>query len=266
MTVKSATDPKLAELLVFTKHTLLTSFQNTMTVFARTKDHTLAPSIGIVRITSAIIHLAIPALMYQVMYNGLGSEFLSKYTTVEPLSAERKQLYLFLDIFYAVRWAIGMLTMLGEVTFSSAMLVAAFHILVHELPYIVFSMGFYGAPIDLTVRDYVAAALMVIAGVLQHGSELQRWAYKRDPKNRGKLHSGGLFSLARGFNHTGHILRDVASLMFAPNPVLLIYLVLEYDLLFQIIPATIAHMKIKYGEQYTKYERQTPALFIPGIW
>jgi steroid 5-alpha reductase family enzyme len=126
-------------------------------------------------------------------------------------------------------------------------------------------MGFWQAPYDLMMRDYVAASLMVLAGILQHGLEAQRWWFKRLPENKGMLHTGGLFRLARGINHTGHILRDFGSCLFAPNPFFFIYVVTCYALVVRIVPATVEHMRKKYGEAYEKYEKTTPALFIPGV-
>lgn len=65
---------------------------------------------------------------HQVLYNGLGIELLSKYTTVAPLSDERKALYLFLSSFYGVRWAFGMLTMMGEVPMDIGVFVGLSHL------------------------------------------------------------------------------------------------------------------------------------------
>lgn len=238
-----------------------------MTVFTRRSEFKMAPGLDFPRVVGALLHLIIiPFLNYQVMYNDLGAGLLSSWTSVNPLSDDRKALYMFLCAFYAVRWAVGMIVMMGSVDLRTAVVVAVIHIFLHELPYVVFSMGFWGATTDLTARDYVAAGLMVLAGVLQHGSELQRWFFKRDPGNRGRIHTSGLFALARGINHTGHILRDLASCLFAPNPVLLLYLLGAYDLVFRIVPETVDHMRKKYGEAYEKYEKATPALFIPGVY
>jgi hypothetical protein len=75
----------------------------TETVFQRKLDHTGVPGIEFPRVISAALHLAIPLVTYQVMYEGLGTEGLSRLTTVVPLSPERKgALYFFLNIFYSV--------------------------------------------------------------------------------------------------------------------------------------------------------------------
>jgi steroid 5-alpha reductase family enzyme len=236
------------------------------TVFLRNSKHVAPPGFEIQRVLSALIHLAIPLFTYQIMYNDLGTELLSKVTTVTELSPERKSLYLFLNVFYAIRWASGMLTMNTQVSLGVGLFVAITHLLLHETSFIIFSMGFYGAPYDLTIRDYIAVGLMVLAGILQHGSEAQRWMFKLDPNNKGKLHTSGLFGMARGINHTGHILRDFGSCLLAPSPFLVLYLIADYDLAFSVFPATVKHTKNKYGKQYDAYAKQTPRLFIPGVY
>mmetsp|Transcript_28473 Transcript_28473/g.32752 ORF Transcript_28473/g.32752 Transcript_28473/m.32752 type:complete len:138 (+) Transcript_28473:261-674(+) len=136
----------------------------------------------------------------------------------------------------------GMLTMMSQVTHSSGVFVAFKHFLADEMGYILFG----SRPGALTSRDYLAAALMILAGIFQHVSELQRWWFKRDSKNVGKLHTLGLFAYARGINHTGHILRDVGHMLLAPNPYLmLLFVCADYDLAFKIVPETIEHMRKK---------------------
>lgn len=161
-----------------------------------------------------------------------------------------------------------------------AVIVSVIHLLFHEGAYVLLSMLDFGSssPLTfyglwnvskdepLTTKDHVAAGLCVLAGVLQHGSELQRYLFKKSPKNAGKIHTEGLFSLARGINHTGHVLRDFASCLFAPTPFVLLYLGADYDLLCRVFPETVEHMRSKYGKVYINYEKKVPWKFIPGVW
>jgi steroid 5-alpha reductase family enzyme len=111
-----------------------------------------------------------------------------------------------------------MLTMMSQVALPSGIVVVFKHFLADEMGYILGGSR-SGA---LTLRDYLAAALVIVAGIFQHFSELQRWWFKRGSKNVGKLHSSGLFAYARGINHTGHILRDIAHMLWAPNRYLML--------------------------------------------
>lgn len=226
------------------------------------------PKVDLPRAISALLHLFIPFVIYNIMYKDFGRERLSKYAPeVYELSDDRKQLYMILDVYYSIRWAMGMTIMMSRVTLPLGVVVAAKHLLVDEMGYVVGSMAFAGArPGPLTTRDYLAATFMVVAGILQHGAELQRWVFKSDPKNQGRLHTTGLFGYARFINHTGHILRDLSHLCMAPNLFCAsIYLMADFDLACKIMPETVQHMKAKYGEQYEKYSKQTPWLLIPGV-
>ena len=48
-----------------------------------------------------------------------------------------------------------------------------------------------------SVSDYAGLALFLAGAAVETVSELQRKAFKEDPANRGKVFTGGLFSLAR---------------------------------------------------------------------
>ena len=190
------------------------------TFFFRQPEFKGAPKLELARLVAALLHLSIPVLMYQFLWHDFGHDALSRLTPISDLSADRKRLYIILDVYYSVRWAIGMMIMQGDLTMSIGIFVSAKHLLFDECGYIlgsslVHSWGYRSGP--LTTFDYICAGLMFLAGILQHGSELQRWRFKLDPQNKGKIHTGGLFSFARGINHTGHMLRDLAHVMLSPN-------------------------------------------------
>lgn len=52
----------------------------------------------------------------------------------------------------------------------------------------------------------VGATLYVLGMTLELGSEIQRAAFKKDPKNQGKVYEGGLFGLSRHINYFGYTL------------------------------------------------------------
>ena len=130
------------------------------------------PKVDLPRAISALLHLFIPFVIYNIMYKDFGRERLSKYAPeVYELSDDRKQLYMILDVYYSIRWAMGVTIMMSRVTLPLGVAVAAKHLLVDEMGYVVGSMAFAGArPGPLTTRDYLAATFMVVAGILQHGT------------------------------------------------------------------------------------------------
>ncbi|KAG5647329.1 hypothetical protein DXG03_000397 [Asterophora parasitica] len=52
----------------------------------------------------------------------------------------------------------------------------------------------------------VGTVVYVLGTVIEVLSEVQRKRFKDDPRNKGKNYAGGLFSLARHINYTGHLL------------------------------------------------------------
>ena len=60
--------------------------------------------------------------------------------------------------------------------------------------------GFPSSPV------LVGGTLYTVGILIEAFSELQRYRFKRDPDNKGKLYTGGLFSLARHANYGGYTL------------------------------------------------------------
>jgi protein-S-isoprenylcysteine O-methyltransferase Ste14 len=52
----------------------------------------------------------------------------------------------------------------------------------------------------------VGSSLYVLGMALEFGSEIQRHAFKKDPKNKGQVYEGGLFGLSRHINYFGYTL------------------------------------------------------------
>ncbi|KAF9253960.1 hypothetical protein L218DRAFT_1010336 [Marasmius fiardii PR-910] len=68
----------------------------------------------------------------------------------------------------------------------------------------------------LLLQSFLSAARPFTAGiVLEWFSEEQTKAYKDDPKNKGKVYTGGLFGLARHVNYGGYLLWRTGAAMAA---------------------------------------------------
>lgn len=59
---------------------------------------------------------------------------------------------------------------------------------------------------QLPLQTVVGLGMYVLGMVLEWGSEMQRLNFKRDPRNKGKVFTGGLFGLARHINYGGYTL------------------------------------------------------------
>lgn len=100
-----------------------------------------------------------------------------------------------------------------------------------------------------------ALSLQIILGVLlfdlgiatETAAELQRRAFKRDPRNAGKPFSRGLFGLARNINYGGHVLWKMGNALAAGGWVwgLLVGEFYLYDFVTRGVPVLDGYCEMK---------------------
>jgi hypothetical protein len=143
-------------------------------------------------------------------------DLLGKEFSTTAVTGDRIWFYTALSTFYLLRWFVGTFTANGggpTMPGGATIFASTLHlILLQAFPLTIFSVTRGRLPAQLSQWDYLAAFLWVLAGVLQHGSELQRLLFKRQPSNKGQLHTTGLFCNARYINLTGHFLQDCHAL------------------------------------------------------
>lgn len=121
-----------------------------------------------------------------------------------------------------------------------------------------------GAPLGLW--DAVAVGLFLLGAFLNTGSELARDRFKKDPANKGRLYTRGLFALSRHINFFGDILWVAAYAIVAHT--LWAALIPLYTLCFFAFfnaPALDRHLSGRYGAQYDAYALRSKML-IPFVW
>ena len=253
-----------------------------VTVFPRQTQHTRPVFLTGPKIVSAVAHVLIGYWIYWLLQNNAGGELVKNVMVmtgksqeeaasyVTPVTGDRVPYFVLFATLYGLRWGLlgAFTTNAGNsMPWNATVQVVVLHTLLCVLPMTVFATTRGGVPADLTTWDYVALGMSIVAGILQHGSELQRLIFKMDPANKGKLHTTGLFGQARFINHTGHILQDLALAIATRNyPIAIMALGGVNLICFQITPETEAHMHSKYKEKYAKYCQQTPYKFIPYVW
>ncbi|KAF9254554.1 hypothetical protein L218DRAFT_975838 [Marasmius fiardii PR-910] len=122
---------------------------------------------------------------------------------------------------------------------------------------------------DLTSpRLLVGSALFVVGIALEWYSEEQRKAYKDDPRNKGKVYMGGLFSLARHINYGGYTLWRAGAATAAGGWILGSVIGLGFFLFFTrvAIPELDEYCSLKYGLAWAEYKRKVPYKLLPYIW
>lgn len=134
------------------------------------------------------------------------------------------------------------------------------------LYYIGFALFVLPQSAPLGAWDYFATALFVLGCYLNTGSELARDRFKKDPKNKGKLYTEGLFSLSRHINFFGDVLWVSAYAIVAHTiwAALIPLYTLSFFAFFNA-PALDRYLAGRYGEQYVTYKTRTKML-VPFVW
>jgi steroid 5-alpha reductase family enzyme len=73
---------------------------------------------------------------------------------------------------------------------------------------------------ELGAYQYAGAALFSAGILIELGSEVQRTLFKKDPENKGKVYTGGLFALSRHVNYFGYTLWRSGFALASGSPVL----------------------------------------------
>ncbi|KAK6533019.1 hypothetical protein TWF281_007182 [Arthrobotrys megalospora] len=99
-------------------------------------------------------------------------------------------------------------------------------------------------------------------------SEIQRYRFKQDSKNQGKIYTGGLWGVVRNVNYACNV-AFAFGYASAAGGVLYgmaysgIYVM---NFVFNAIPGIEAYMKEKYGSQWEGVERKVKWRLFPGIY
>ncbi|KAF4957077.1 hypothetical protein FSARC_11408 [Fusarium sarcochroum] len=99
-------------------------------------------------------------------------------------------------------------------------------------------------------------------------SELQRTAFKRNPDNKGKPFSGGLFSMARHINYGGYTIWRAAYAFTAGGWAwgLVVGSFFFYDFASRGVPVLDAYMSKRYGVEWVSIKAKVPYRLIPGVY
>lgn len=119
-------------------------------------------------------------------------------------------------------------------------------------------------PIDFI--DIFGITLFAIGSILNTGGEILRNQWKKNPDNKGKIYTEGLFKYSRHINYFGDMLWVTAYAIITRNwfavsiPIFLFCLFAFYN-----APKLDKYLKEKYGKGYDEYANKTKML-IPFIY
>lgn len=120
--------------------------------------------------------------------------------------------------------------------------------------------------VQINTWAIVGAMLFIFGSSIELISELQRSHFKRDSNNKGKLYTGGLFSLVIHPNYSGYILWRTALSIMTGYPWLaaISFIVHFSQFYFHAHPLFQKYMSAKYGQAWKEYAGGRKKIF-PGI-
>lgn len=99
-------------------------------------------------------------------------------------------------------------------------------------------------------------------------AELQRMVFKREPANRGKPYTGGLFGAARHINYTGYTVWRAGYALAAGGWVwgAITGAFFAYDFSQRAVPAIDTYCKQRYADMWEDYKLKTPYKLLPFVY
>ncbi|KAF5370174.1 hypothetical protein D9757_010615 [Collybiopsis confluens] len=119
----------------------------------------------------------------------------------------------------------------------------------------------------LPVQTIVGVVMFIVGMGLEWVSEMQRLKFKKDPKHKGKLYTGGLFGLARHINYGGYTLWRAGFAVAAAGWVwgMVVGGWLVYDFAKRAIPELDAYCGKRYPGQWAQYKNSVRSKLLPFI-
>jgi protein-S-isoprenylcysteine O-methyltransferase Ste14 len=219
------------------------------------------------RLVFSCLRATDPYLQYLLIFGGYGHQILSK-TGIATIPAGPKGIALVaMAAGCAVKQIINMgYIMEAQMPYSSMIVISIFNTVSNSLA--AFSSLIYGPSNELGSLQYVGISLFSVGILTELISELQRKSFKDDPQNKGKLYTGGLFSLARHINYGGYTLWRTGLALTSGNYWLAAFQSIwhMWDFTRRCVPDLTDYCSKRYGEDWKKYERDVPSTLLPYIW
>jgi steroid 5-alpha reductase family enzyme len=118
----------------------------------------------------------------------------------------------------------------------------------------------------VNVWVYIGGIICIAGLSIELISNFQRHYFKLDPKNEGKLFTGGLFSIVIHPNYTGYLLWRSAFPLMTGYPLLAVIAFIFHfsQFYFQAHPPFQRYMHLKYGQAWERYAAERKKI-VPGV-
>ena len=130
------------------------------------------------------------------------------------------------------------------------------------------SFGYLGSVsvVPWRIFDWLGVSLYVLGSYLNTGSEMQRKAWKDKPEKRGRLYTGGLFSLSMHINYFGDVLLFIGFALITTSMwAFILPVVMTAMFVFAHIPTLDRHLSQRYGESFDEWSRGAKK-FVPFVY
>jgi steroid 5-alpha reductase family enzyme len=119
---------------------------------------------------------------------------------------------------------------------------------------------------DVGAVEIIGILLYLSGSYINTHSEYCRHVWKLKEKNKGRLYTEGLFSLAMHINYFGDIVLFTGLAMITHRlSMLVIPLIMELNFVLYIIPSLDRYLEKKYKHEFIDYSKKTKKL-IPMIY
>jgi len=201
---------------------------------------------------------------YNILFQG-GYERLAAYFHWNAVAGDMMR-HIVLFAFNCMVY-IRMLITMGYLLKREIPLEEAFSIpLAFAVYYVGYAMLGYQTTLRLDWIDGIGIALFIVGSFVNTFSELQRDAWKKDPRHKGMLYTEGLFRHSMHINYFGDLLWVIGYAVLSRNPyALLIPILIFCFFAFFNIPKLDQYLAQKYGQQFVEYSGKIKR-FIPYIY
>lgn len=220
------------------------------------------------KLTFWLLHLAlIAAFCWVVLFGGwerIGAWLGRGQELTDPV---RAKILLGCVAIYFLRLSVTFFYLLERRIDWSEVFGVAFLIGFVEIGLLIVGGGaFRSGPAPLGPLDGVAIILFLAGSWLNTWSEVQRKLWKRNPANKGKCYTGGLFHYSMHINYFGDVVLFTGWCLLSGSLwTLAVPLVMAFTFAFVHIPALDSYLASRYGTAFEDYARKTKRL-VPYVW
>jgi protein-S-isoprenylcysteine O-methyltransferase Ste14 len=215
------------------------------------------------KILVIVLEIVILWLSYMILFKGWGDQVLS-WLKIYPTGGNhlRHSLLFTMNILLFLSYLATILVFVRrQITWAEAFNLP----LAFALYYLGFSLLGYNTEQAVNWIDWFGVALVIIGLGMHFLAELQRHIFKKNPQNKGRLMTTGLWSISRHVNYFSDLVWVTGFSLITRNwwSVLIIIFLFSF-FYFYNIPLQEKYLAQKYKEQFVEYKQRTKAL-IPFI-